>query len=883
MGVWQRIRNLGRREQVDADIADELRAHIELAVEEGMRAGLAEQEARRQARLRFGNPVVLRERTLGADAALALDTLVRDVKFALRQLKKSPGFAATAIVTLALGIGANTAIFSAVKAVLLAPLPYKDAARIVGVWTSNPARGDGQPLPTSPGDFALWQQKSGVFEEMAPSYDDEVTLTGQGSPQYLMGYAVSASYLRILGVPPRIGRLYTDKEDRPGGPPVILLSDHLWRTTFHSDPNIVGKAITINGTRSTVLGVMPAGFDYPPSVEFWTPSAVDSSSYGDFQHTWVRILARLKPGVTVAAAQAALNRVEAQAAMAHPDTDQGNRVVITPLREQLDGDIRMPLLILLGAAGLVLLIACANTAGLALAREAERQKEVAVRLALGATRMHLVRQFMTESLVLGLLGGAAGVLLAMAGTHTLLGLFPNDVANLRIPAVTAIPMDRGVLLFALGTTLLTAVLAGLAPLGRAARAQATAAIKESVRGTTTGSGASRSRGTIVIVEVALSLMLLTAAGLVVTSFRNVMDAGLGFEPDHLLYLQVLLPPDSYPSANPQKRTQFTENVIRAMEAIPGVRLAGATNFEPLSGFWGVTNFLERGQEPSKEGQGPEADNRIITPDYLATMGISVLRGRALTGADRAGSEPVAMINATLAQEYFRDRNPVGEELNLGTAAKPDWWRIVGVTADVKSFGQDEPTHAEIYRPFSQVPFPLIGFNLRTRTDAGAMVTPAEKALWSVDPDLPVMKVIPMDALASQTLAIRRASSALFAGFALLALVLACIGIYGVMAYAVTQRTSEIGVRMALGARRGDVVRMVLGSGIRLALTGVLIGLAGALASSRLLHSLLFQVSPINPAVLAASVAALTAMAVLAAYLPARRAASVDPMRALRSE
>ena len=883
MGWLQRIRNLGKRDAVDAEIAAELQSHIDLAVEEAVRAGMSEDEARRAARLRFGNPAAVKETTMEADAALGIDGVWRDVRFAVRQLKRSPGFAVTVIATLALGIGANTAIFSAVKAVLLAPLPYKDSGRIVAVWTSKPARGESEPSASSPGDFAVWKQKAGVFEDMAPSYDDEMTLTGSGSPQFLIGYAVSANYLSILGVAPAMGRLYTDEEDRPGGPPVVLLSDHLWRTTFDGDPEIVGKAITLDGKRYTVLGVMPRAFNYPTSVQIWTPSALTPSASSDFSHTFVRILARLKPGVSAATAQAALNQVEAQVAAARPDTDHGNRVVVTPLREQLDGDIRMPLLILLGAAGLVLLIACANTAGLGLARAAERHAEVAVRLALGATRTHLVRQFMTESLVLAIPGGMGGVLLAWAGTHSLLRLFPTDVANLRIPVVQAIPVDRGVLLFALGATVLSAVLSGLAPLWRVARAADTARMKESARGTTAGAASNRMRSAMVIVEVALSLMLLTAAGLIVASFEKAMNAGLGFEPDHLLSIEVLLPLNRYPSSNPQKRQQFTENVLLAMVAKPGVLMAGATNYEPLSGFWGTTNFLVRGDAVPALGVGPEADDRLITPGYFATMHIPVLRGRGFTAADRTGSEPVAMINETFAKEYFPSRDPVGLELNLGSGQKPNWWRIVGVAADVKSFGRDQPTHAEIFRTLEQVPFPLIAFNVRTRVDAAAFVKPAEEALWSVDPDLPIFQAIPMEELASQTLAVRRASSALVAGFAGLALVLACIGIYGVMAYAVTQRRAEIGVRLALGAQRGDVVRMVLGSGLRLALIGVLIGLAGALASSRLLHSLLFQVSAINPFIFAAAAAALIGAGLAAAYLPARRAAAIDPMRALRAE
>jgi putative ABC transport system permease protein len=363
----------------------------------------------------------------------------------------------------------------------------------------------------------------------------------------------------------------------------------------------------------------------------------------------------------------------------------------------------------------------------------------------------------------------------------------------------------------------------------------------------------------------------------------VIDADLGIQPDHVLSLQLFLPPDRYPSTDPAKRRQFVDEVEKRFSALPGVKSAGAINFLPLSGFWGTTSFLLRGQAPLKEGQAPEADNRIVTPGYLQTMGLPLVRGRNFTDADRAGGLQVAMINQTLAKQFFNGRDPVGEELNLGTADKPDWWQIVGVTGDVKAFGQDQPTHADIYRPFEQVPFPLIAFTLRTETDPASMVKSAEQALWSVDPNLPVLKAIPMDLLASQTLAVRRASSALISAFALLALVLACIGIYGVMAYAVTQRRQEIGVRMALGAQRSDVLRMMMGLGVRLTALGVFIGLIGALALTRLMTSLLFEVNAVNPLIFSIAAMVLVAVAMSASYLPARRAASTDPMRALRTE
>jgi predicted permease len=866
----------------DKDLDDELRAHIDLAVEENLKRGMSAEAAHRAALKEFGGMTQTKESYRMLRGLPILETLANDLRFGLRQLIKSPAFALTAILTLALGIGATTSIFSVVKAVLMAPLPYKDPGRIVAVWTANAAQG-GQALPSSPGDFAIWKQRDGVFEDLALSFDNEQTLTGQGAPQLLIGYAVSANYLRILGVQPQLGRLYTDQEDSAGGAKVALLSDHLWRTTFHSDAGIVNKPITLDGVAYTVLGVMPRAFDYPSTTEIWTPSAIAPSAYNDFNNPFVRILGRLRPGITLPQAQKTLNDIEAQVAAAHPQTDSGNRVVLVPLREQLDGDIRKPVLILMGAVGLVLLIACANTAGLALARNAERQKEIAVRLALGATRRRLLRQFVTESLLLATIGGAGGVLLALAGTHFLLRLFPTDVANLNIPKVTQIPIDLGVFGFALAITLFTAFLFGIVPVLKGMRTEASAAMKDSARGTTATRSSNRSRSAVVVSEVALSLMLLTGAGLVVASFQKVINADLGFQPDHLLSLQVFLPPDRYPEADPTKRRQFVEQVEKRLSGLPGVKSVGTTNFLPLSGFWGTTSFLLRGHAPPKAGQAPEADNRIVTPGYLPAMRLPLLHGRNFTDADRDGGLHVAMINQTMAKQFFRDKDAVGEELNLGSLDKPDLWQIVGVTGDVKAFGQDQPTHADIYRPFAQLPFPLVAFTVRTGADPASMLKTAEQAMWSFDPNLAVLKAIPMDVLASQTLAVRRASSTLISAFALLALVLACIGIYGVMAYAVAQRRQEIGVRMALGARRGHVLRMMMGLGVRLTLLGVVIGLVSAFALTRLMTSLLFEVSAFNPLIFSIAALLLIAVAMAASYLPARRAASIDPMRALRTE
>ena len=426
--LWIRLRCLiGSKAD---DFNAELQSHLQMHIEDNLRRGMTPEQARREALIKLGGMEQTRQAYRERQSLPRVESLWQDIRFGLRMLWKTPGFTITAVLTLALGIGANTAILSVVKAVLMAPLPYKDPSRIVAIWTASPARGN-QALPSSPGDFAIWK-KSGIFEDLAPSYDDEKTLTGHGSPQFLIGYAVTANYLRILGVQPQLGRLYTDEEDKPNGPKVVLLSNHLWRATFASDPNILGKTITLDGKPFTVLGVMPPTFDYPAAVDLWNPAAFAPSDYDDFNRTYVRILGRLRPGITLEAAQKEINALEAQTALAHPSTDNGNRIVLVPIRQQLDGDIRKPLLILLGAVGLVLLIACANTAGLALARNAERQKEISVRLALGATRMRLLRQFVTENLLLASMGGAAGILLALAGTRLLLTLFPNDVANLQM-------------------------------------------------------------------------------------------------------------------------------------------------------------------------------------------------------------------------------------------------------------------------------------------------------------------------------------------------------------------------------------------------------------------------------------------------------------------
>ena len=805
--------------------------------------------------------------------------LLQDVRYALRQLRKSPVFTAVAVITLALAVGANTAIFSVVHAVLLASLPYHQVDRLAMIWGRNTARDD-QQFPISPGDFSDWKQKNDVFEDIAGSYDDEVTLTGSGDPKLVLGYALTPNYFRILGVAPRIGRTFT-KEEADSKANVAVLSDKFWRTTLNGDPNVLGQSLTLDAKSYTVIGVMPPKFDYPPRTELWMPMSVSAVS-GDYEHRYIRVVGRLKPGIAVAEAQVRMNALERRIATDHPNTDAGNETFVEPLRQQLSGDIRTPLLALLAAVGLVLVIACVNIAGLLLARAAGRRVEVSVRVAIGASRLRLLRQFLCESLLLSFLGGALGVVLALWCTHLLLAIFPNGVANLSIPRIEAIPINAPVLWFALGITVLTGLIFGAIPAMQSASTDANEALKES-RGSTSGMQSIRLRYGLVAAEIALSVVLLAGGGLMIESFRHVYRQDLGFRPDPVLALEVFLPRNRYPEDPPQKRKEFVANTIERLRQIPGVASVAATNFLPLTGFWGMTDFGIEGQSQRPDGPKPQADNRLVTPGYFSTMGIGLLRGRDFNDADRDGSERVAIVNGAFARHYFGNDDPINKVLELGDAAHPERWRIVGEVADVKAFGPEQVAHADLYRPLAQVPFPLLAFVVQTAGDPSALLKPAERVIWDVDKDQPVFDAMAMRTLAAQSVTVRRTSTILLASFAILAMVVAAVGLYGLMAYSVAQRIHEIGIRMALGAQRKHVLQRVLGQGLGLVALGEIIGLVTVLFVMEIASGILYGVSPRDPWTLAIVLCALTLVALVACYIPARRATRVDPMVALRYE
>ncbi len=806
--------------------------------------------------------------------------VVQDLRYALRQLRKSPGFTAIAVVTLALAVGANTAIFSVVRTVLLAQLPYQHVDHLAMIWGRNPSRGD-MEAPVSAGDFTEWKQKNQVFEDIAPSTDDQVTLSGAGEPKLLLGYDVTPNYFSILGVAPRMGRVFTEDEASSGAPEAVL-SDKIWRNTFHADPQILGKSITLNSKSYAVIGVMPPAFDFPPKTELWMPMAISPAASGDYEHKYIRVLGRLKSGVSLCDAQTRMNVLERQIATQHTETDAGNETWVEPLRHTLSGDIRTPLLALFGAVGLVLMIACVNIAGLLLARAAGRQVEVSLRVAIGASRWRLLRQFLGESLLLSFLGGVLGIVVALWCTRFLLAIFPNGIANLNIPRIEAIPVNAPVLWFALGITAATGLLFGVVPAMQLAGGDGNQALKES-RGSTSSMRSARVRRTLVAAEIALSLVLLAGGGLMIESFRRVDQEDLGFRPDPVLALEVLLPPTRYPSDQLGKRNSFVSSVTDRLRALPNVAAVAVTNFLPLTGFWGITDFAIEGQVLRKGDSKPAADDRLVTPGYFSTMGVRLLRGRDFNDSDRSGAENVAIVNSTLARRYFGGEDPLDKILELGDAAHPERWRIVGEVADVRAFGPEEPAHADLYRPLSQVSFPLVSFVIRSTEDPSKLLRPAESAIWDVDKDQPVFDAMPMQVLAAQSVTLRRTSTILLASFAALALMVAAVGLYGLIAYSVAQRTHEIGIRMALGARRRDVLRLVVRHGMGLVLVGEIVGLVTALIVTRLVSGLLYRVKPADPWPLAAAVGVLTLIALVASYIPARRAAKVDPMVALRYE
>ncbi|HEY6332310.1 MAG TPA: ABC transporter permease, partial [Blastocatellia bacterium] len=768
-----------------------------------------------------------------------MQSLIQDIRYGARLILRNPGFTAIVLTVLALGIGANAAIFSVVNKVLLAPLPFRDSGRLVMVWGKAPIA-DADIDPISPGNFADIQAQNRVFESMGASTDILFTLTGEGDPEQIVGYQFSQNFFDVLGTKPLIGRTFATDEDRPGNDHVVVLSYPLWQRQFGGDPAVVGKLITLSGTPYTVIGVMPQGFQHPQMAELWVPLALDPTTLSRRDIKFIRIVARLRLGVTFKQAQTEMNSIAGSLAAAYPEMNPNFGIKLVPMKDTYVGDISPALLTLLAAVGVLLLIACVNIANLLLARATARQKEVALRRALGAGRLRLIRQFLTESVLLSLAGGLVGLGIAFLCSKPMVTMFPNSIANLNIPTVNDIPIDARVILFTLAIALLTSIAFGVAPALQSARVNLNEVLKETGSASLGSPRGRQLRSALVVSEVALALVLLIGAGLLIKSFARLQESRFGFNPENVTALELFLP--GYKYKTKEARVQFVENSLDRIRAIPGVVDAGATNFLPLTGFWHTTPFEVDGGEQYAAGQWPEADERTATPGYFRTMGIQILSGRDFTGEDTARSPHVVIVNMKLADRYLAGENPIGRRLNLGDEKTPDWWQIVGIAGDVKAFGQDKETHLDIYSPLDQNPFPLVSLAVKSSKSGLNIARDVRSAVWSVDPDLGIFKLVSMDELANESATLRRVTMLLLGIFALLALVLASVGLYGVVSYSVTQRTREIGIRMALGAGSREVRLMVLKQGLVPVLIGAGIGIVAAGMAARLASTLLFGVN-----------------------------------------
>ncbi len=811
--------------------------------------------------------------------------LSQDVRYALRQLRKSPGFTVVAVLTLALGIGANSAIFSVVDAVLLRPLPFSAPSRLVVVKTTEPGRRD--DIGVSYPAFLDWRSQNHVFDGLSAFHEDDFTITGRGEPAHLTGAVVSANMFSVLGVAPALGRAFPSQEDTPsgGGLPVIL-SHSLWQSRFGSDPTIVGQNLTLDGKTFAVAGVMPAGFQFPVQrtpVEFWTTIALDAQSPNGVPPltsqrgvAYLDVIARLKPNVTIATAQTEMATIQAALNRQYPE-NRPKGISLVAEADAVVGEMRQGLFILLGAVGLVLLIACANLLNLLLARATVRRKEISVRTALGATRWMIVRQLLTESMLLAAAGAAAGIGLATWGIKFLTALAPGD-----LPRITESGLNLEVLAFTALIAILTSVLFGLVPALHAAKPELATSLKEGGRSGTETLTRGRLRSALIVTETALAMVLLVGAGLLLRSLLGLGRVDPGFAKDHAITFGLDLP-GRYGHA---QRVEFYSRLLAQVRATPGVRSASAAFPLPLSADEVKTGLDVEGQ-PMKQGESPVTTFHIIDDDYFHTLGIPLVKGREFIPQDDAeGATPVVIISQRLAKQVFSGEDPIGRRIrpNISSGDRDAPQRvIVGVVGDVKAEGLGAPSIPESYVPYAQLPFAPMSVVVRTEMDSSSIVPTLTKEVQSLDNALPLLRIKSLDEYVSDSVVGTRFEAVLLGIFGMLAFVLTAVGLYGVISYTVVQRTREMGIRLALGANRSAILGMVVKNGMLLACAGAVMGLAAAFLLTRLIATLLFGVGPADPLTFLCVPVALITVAMLATYVPARRAARVDPMVALRYE
>ena len=876
----------------DRELADEIEAHFQLHMDDNLRAGMSAAEARRQALLKFGGVESAKEAYRDRAGLPFLETLFHDVRFAFRMLRKNPAFTAVAILTLALGVGASTAVFSLVNAVLLKPLPYPHSEQIVFPWRQSPQGLNlgYNEIPWGRTEFLILAQESKAFESLGAFQSDSFNLTGSGDPVRLDGLRASAGFFPSLGVSPLLGRTYTADEDQPGHAHSVVLGYQLWRDRFGADSTILGRTLELNGEGYTIIGVMPPGFVFPRAAEMpggftfareaqlWIPLALSHAPRIPAEDDLLAIVGRLKPGVSIAQGQAEMDlfthRFEAQGPGAKGWFNQR----VTPLNRQIAGDTRHPLLLILCAVGVVLLIACSNVASLLLTRSLGRKREFTLRAALGANNHRLIRQLLTESLLLATFSGFLGILLAGAIVH-----FIKIVGPSNIPRLGETNLDLRVLFFALAVSFFAGILFGLAPAIAAGRKNLSESLKESGQ----RSGESRAnaglRNALLVSEVALAFVLVIAAGLLTQSFFHLLRVDPGFAPERVLTFELSLPATKYPDQ--PHTTALYQNALQKLRSMPGIESAGIIETLPMGGATESTGIRIPGHIPADKNETPYANYTIASPGYFSTVGTPLLRGRDFLDSDTADSLPVTIINSAMAKKFWPGSDPIGKQVGPGSPLYPAA-TIIGIVADTKRLSLREEPAPEMFVLYNQKVWPSLltmDVVLRTKADPASASTAARDAIHSVDPDLPLAKIAALETLVDDSVIQQRFAMLVLGAFGALALLLASIGMYGVISYSTMQRTQEIGIRMALGAQRHTILAMVLNHGGRLAGLGIAIGIVAAIAMARLMSSFLYGVQPADPATFAAVALLLCVVALLACYVPARRAMRVDPIVALRYE
>ncbi|MBO0725244.1 MAG: ABC transporter permease [Blastocatellia bacterium] len=867
---------LFRRRKQEEELEKELRFHLDQHTADLIARGLDPEEARRRARLALGGPEQVKERCRDARGTRWLEDLAQDLRYGLRMLMKNPGFTLIAVITLAAGIAANTTIFSVADALVLRPFNFPNQERLVMVWERTPTDDHSWVIA---GDFNDYRELNRSFEWLIAFDQRDFDMAGTSPLEQFGGYGVSAYFFDALGVKAALGRTFLPGEDEPGRDQVVVLKHSLWERRFGADPNIVGRTLTFNGKPFTVIGVAPPDFNFPfNGGEIWTPLAFDEKAKHERGHQDSQVFGLLKPGVSVAQANADLYAISLRAQRLFPETNAGRSVNVIGMNEYYARDAKPYVTPLAGAVALVLLIACANVANMLSSRAFGRQKEIAVRLALGASRWRLIRQLLTESLILALAGGVIGLLSSVWAVNLLRTAMPKDYEYL-VPGLNHFGVNRNVLLFTLIISMLTGVVFGLMPALQTSKPNLNEFLKEGAKGASSSGSRQRLRGALVVAEVALSLVLLIGAGLMIRSFVAMMRDDMGFNPRNALSFRLFPPKERYSEA---RRRDFYDQLIKRLESMPGVVAAGGVNVLPMSNNYIDTPFEIVGRPPSEKGKEPFAAIRIVTPGYFSAIGIPLRRGRGFTDKDNELAQRVVIVNEALARRYFPNQEVIGQRImRHGFEDKP--MEIVGVVGDAKDTDLDRVPMPGFYFPYAQDPLPGIGVVLRAEGEPTALSSAARAEVAKLDPAMPVYIIKTVEQMIHETSSPKRNVTALMGVFAGIALLLTAVGLYAVIAYAVSQRIHEIGVRLALGARSHDIIRLVIWQGLKLTLVGLALGMAGAFVLTRVMAPLLYGVTATDPLTFILISLALAGVALAACWIPARQATKVDPMIALRRE